>query len=51
MLVTNKVLLDKAKADWSVIDRLLADEKIVELTHNGGVFYFRKLPKVKRETG
>lgn len=44
-------LLDKANADWSVIDRLLADEKIVELTHNGGLFYFRKLPKVKRETG
>jgi wyosine [tRNA(Phe)-imidazoG37] synthetase (radical SAM superfamily) len=44
-------LLEKANADWSVVEGLLADEKIVELTHNGGVFYFRKLPKVKRETG
>ena len=42
-------LLNKAHAQWSVVDRLLAEEKIVKLIHNGGTFYFRKLPKVRRE--
>jgi wyosine [tRNA(Phe)-imidazoG37] synthetase (radical SAM superfamily) len=42
-------LLKKAHAQWSVVEKLLAEEKIVRLTHNGGTFYFRKLPKVKRE--
>jgi wyosine [tRNA(Phe)-imidazoG37] synthetase (radical SAM superfamily) len=42
-------LLDKAGAQWSVVEKLLAEEKIVKLIHNGGTFYFRKLPKVRRE--
>ena len=42
-------LLAKARAPWSVVEKLLAEDKIVKLTHNGGTFYFRKLPNVKRE--
>jgi wyosine [tRNA(Phe)-imidazoG37] synthetase (radical SAM superfamily) len=42
-------LLKKANEDWSVVEKLLAEGKIVKLTHNGEEFYFRKLPKVKRE--
>ncbi len=42
-------LLEKANAQWSVVDKLLAEEKIVKLTYSGGTFYFRKLPKVKRK--
>jgi wyosine [tRNA(Phe)-imidazoG37] synthetase (radical SAM superfamily) len=41
-------LLDKAGAQWSVVEELLAADKIVELNHRGGKFYFRKLAKVKR---
>jgi wyosine [tRNA(Phe)-imidazoG37] synthetase (radical SAM superfamily) len=44
-------MLERAGADWAVIDRMVADEKIVELTHNGDQFYFRKLPNVKRKLG
>jgi wyosine [tRNA(Phe)-imidazoG37] synthetase (radical SAM superfamily) len=44
-------LLEKAKVGWSVVDKMLAEGKIVELTHNGGKFYFRKFPKVRRDTG
>ena len=34
-----------------VVDKMLAEGKIVELKHNGGKFDFRKLPNVRRETG
>jgi wyosine [tRNA(Phe)-imidazoG37] synthetase (radical SAM superfamily) len=44
-------LLEKAGAEWSVVDRMLDEEKIVRLNYNDGTFYFRKLPKVKRELG
>jgi wyosine [tRNA(Phe)-imidazoG37] synthetase (radical SAM superfamily) len=44
-------LLDKAGAEWSVVERLLADGQIVKIDYNDGAFYFRKLPKVKRELG
>jgi len=44
-------LLDKAGADWSVVDKMLDEGKIVELMHNGGKFYFRKLPNVRRKIG
>lgn len=47
--VSVRNLLEKAGADWSVVDKLMAEKKIVELTYNGGTFYFRKLPRVKRE--
>jgi wyosine [tRNA(Phe)-imidazoG37] synthetase (radical SAM superfamily) len=43
-------LLKKANAPWSVVERLLCEEKLVRLSHNGGTFYFRKLPKVRRES-
>jgi wyosine [tRNA(Phe)-imidazoG37] synthetase (radical SAM superfamily) len=44
-------LLERANAEWSVIDEMLSDGKIVELDYGGDKFYFRKLPKVRRETG
>ncbi len=42
-------LLARANADWSLVEKMLADEKIVELAYDGKKFYFRKLPKVRRE--
>ena len=42
-------LLARANADWSLVEKMLADEKIVELAYVGKKFYFRKLPKVRRE--
>jgi wyosine [tRNA(Phe)-imidazoG37] synthetase (radical SAM superfamily) len=44
-------LLEKAGAEWAVVERLLTEEQIVKLNYNDGTFYFRKLPKVKRELG
>ena len=44
-------LLDRAGEGWAIIDRMVDEEKIVELTHNGDKFYFRKLPNVKRKLG
>jgi hypothetical protein len=44
-------LLARANADWSLIEKMLAEGKIVELAYDGGTFYFRKLPKVRRELG
>jgi wyosine [tRNA(Phe)-imidazoG37] synthetase (radical SAM superfamily) len=44
-------MLERAGEDWAIIDKMVADEKIVELTHNGDRFYFRKLPNVKRKLG
>ena len=42
-------LLARANADWSLIEKMLAKEKIVELAYDGEKFYFRKFPKVRRE--
>lgn len=44
-------LLERADAEWSVIDEMLANGKIVELDYGGDKFYFRKLPKVRRKVG
>jgi wyosine [tRNA(Phe)-imidazoG37] synthetase (radical SAM superfamily) len=42
-------LLARANTDWSLIEKMLAEEKIVELAYEGGKFYFRKLPNARRE--
>jgi wyosine [tRNA(Phe)-imidazoG37] synthetase (radical SAM superfamily) len=38
-----KALLSKADADWTVIERLLRENKIVELEYEGIVYYSRRL--------
>ncbi|ASJ03451.1 radical SAM protein [Thermococcus profundus] len=35
--------LKKAKADWSVVEKLLNEGKLIELEYNGKRFYMRKL--------
>jgi wyosine [tRNA(Phe)-imidazoG37] synthetase (radical SAM superfamily) len=37
--------LKKANASWDVIDKLLDEEKLIELNYLGKNFYIRKLPK------
>jgi len=36
--------LARAGADWSVVDKLIAQGRLVELDHGGHTFYMRKLP-------
>jgi len=36
-------LLSKANADWSIIEKLLIKEKIIQTEYNGKKFYMRKL--------
>lgn len=36
--------LARAGADWSVVDKLIAQGQLVELDHGGHTFYMRKLP-------
>ena len=37
-------LLRQARIDWSIVDRLLAKGKLLELAYRGKIFYMRKLP-------
>jgi hypothetical protein len=37
-------LLKKANADWSVVNRLIMERKLTEITHSGHTFYMRRLP-------
>ncbi|MFC1542974.1 radical SAM protein [Candidatus Neomarinimicrobiota bacterium] len=39
--------LARAKADWSVISKLIDQNHLVELTHEGQRFYMRRLPGVQ----
>ena len=39
-----KKLLKKANADWQVIEKLLCENKLVELEYEGNTYYMRKLP-------
>jgi wyosine [tRNA(Phe)-imidazoG37] synthetase (radical SAM superfamily) len=41
----------KAKADWSLIQRLIAQGRLVELKYRGDKFYMRKLPEIQWEEG
>jgi wyosine [tRNA(Phe)-imidazoG37] synthetase (radical SAM superfamily) len=36
--------LKKANADWSIVNRLIVERKLIEITHNGHAFYMRRLP-------
>jgi len=36
-------LLTKAQADWSIIERLMREEKLIETNYKGNKFYMRKL--------
>jgi len=36
--------LSKAKANWNIIDKLIEDNKLVEVEYKGKKFYMRKLP-------
>jgi wyosine [tRNA(Phe)-imidazoG37] synthetase (radical SAM superfamily) len=37
-------LLEKADADWQVVEKLLGENKLVELEYEGNTYYMRKLP-------
>jgi wyosine [tRNA(Phe)-imidazoG37] synthetase (radical SAM superfamily) len=39
-----KKILEKADADWQVVEKLLGENKLVELEHEGNTYYLRKLP-------
>jgi len=39
-----KRLLKKANADWTVVERLLAEGKLIKLEYEGHIYYMRKLP-------
>ncbi|MGQ4834321.1 MAG: radical SAM protein [Candidatus Asgardarchaeia archaeon] len=43
-----KEFLSKANADWTLIEKLLKDKKIVEITYEGKKFYMRKLKSLER---
>jgi wyosine [tRNA(Phe)-imidazoG37] synthetase (radical SAM superfamily) len=43
-----RTLLDRAGADWSVVSKLIADGRLVELAYDGCKFYLRKFAKTKR---
>jgi len=38
-------LLEKADADWQVVEKLLGENKLVELEYEGNTYYMRKLPR------
>jgi len=42
-------LLLKANASWSIIEKLLGEQKMIETVHNGKKFYMRKLPTRTRD--
>lgn len=42
-------LLERAGAEWSVVENMLANGLLVETTHDGGKFYLRKLAKTRRQ--
>jgi wyosine [tRNA(Phe)-imidazoG37] synthetase (radical SAM superfamily) len=44
-------LLERAGSDWSVVEKMLANEQLVEITHEDSKFFLRKLEPVKRKTG
>jgi len=37
-------LLSKAGADWSIVEKLLREQRFIELEYEGNTFYMRKLP-------
>ncbi len=43
-------LLSKANANWSIIEKLLIEKKVIQTEYNGKKFYMRKLPSKTRDT-
>jgi wyosine [tRNA(Phe)-imidazoG37] synthetase (radical SAM superfamily) len=41
-------LLSKAGADWSIVEKLLREKRLIELEYGGNKFYMRKLPSRMR---
>jgi hypothetical protein len=39
-----KNLLEKADADWQVVEKLLSENKLEEIEYEGNTYYLRKLP-------
>jgi len=39
-----KKLLEKADADWQIVEALVGEHKLVELEYEGNTYYMRKLP-------
>ena len=40
-----KKLLEKADAGWQVVEKLLGENKLVDLEYEGNTYYLRKLPR------
>ena len=43
-----KEFLKKAHADWHVIERLLSEDKLIELEYEGNRYYMRRLPSRRK---
>lgn len=41
-------LLSKAGSDWSCVERLIKEQRLLELEYQGKKFYMRKLPSIER---
>ena len=39
-----KKLLEKADADWQVVEALVGENKLVDLEYEGNTYYIRKIP-------
>ena len=44
-----KAFLEKAKADWKIIEKLLHEDKLVELEYEGNKYYIRRLSSQRRD--
>ena len=42
-----KILLKKSKIDWPVVEKLLREEKIIDIEFKGNTYYMRKIPSRK----
>jgi len=40
-------LLSKANADWNIIEKLITQDKLIELIYGNNTFYMRKLPGLR----
>ncbi|MBN1902518.1 radical SAM protein [Candidatus Sumerlaeota bacterium] len=44
-------LLSKAKSDWSVVDKLMAQDQLIETEYEGRKYYIRRLVESKNRSG
>jgi len=42
-----KTFLEKAKEDWTIIERLINENKFIEVKYKDKKFYTRKLPNLE----